>query len=188
LVTAIVVVACAASAAPAQAQRVTLVPFCDDVTVGAPGSGFRIESTGSLVGVVLAFRTGAFAGSEFTPVSGMLIGQSFPPSVGATTVDVFADSNLNGRVDPGEPLIETIHAPDPCPFPSSKDQCKNGGWRNYGVFKNQGHCIGFVFHQATKACVVERVAIGRRAFREKYGRGQFDLFAFLACIRQRVSA
>lgn len=28
--------------------------------------------------------------------------------------------------------------------PTSKDQCKDGGWRNYGVFKNQGDCVSFV--------------------------------------------
>ena len=28
--------------------------------------------------------------------------------------------------------------------PTSKDQCKNGGWRRYGVFKNQGDCVSFV--------------------------------------------
>jgi len=27
--------------------------------------------------------------------------------------------------------------------PTSKDQCKHGGWRNYG-FKNQGQCVAFV--------------------------------------------
>jgi hypothetical protein len=32
----------------------------------------------------------------------------------------------------------------PC-LPTSKDQCKNGGWRNYGTtFKNQGQCVAFV--------------------------------------------
>ena len=33
---------------------------------------------------------------------------------------------------------------DAQPFPASKDQCNNGGWRNYGVFKNQGACVRFV--------------------------------------------
>ncbi len=32
------------------------------------------------------------------------------------------------------------------PFPTSKDQCKNGGWRNYPQFKNQGQCVAFVNH------------------------------------------
>jgi hypothetical protein len=30
-------------------------------------------------------------------------------------------------------------------FPTSKDQCKNGGWRNFGsTFRNQGQCVAFV--------------------------------------------
>jgi hypothetical protein len=29
-------------------------------------------------------------------------------------------------------------------LPTSKDQCKNGGWRDFGVFKNQGDCVSFV--------------------------------------------
>ena len=28
--------------------------------------------------------------------------------------------------------------------PTSKDQCKKGGWRNYPQFKNQGQCVKFV--------------------------------------------
>ncbi len=32
---------------------------------------------------------------------------------------------------------------DASPLPS-KDACKNGGWRSYGVFKNQGDCVSFV--------------------------------------------
>jgi hypothetical protein len=30
------------------------------------------------------------------------------------------------------------------PLPASKEQCKNGGWQSFGVFKNQGDCISFV--------------------------------------------
>jgi hypothetical protein len=33
---------------------------------------------------------------------------------------------------------------DTHPLPTSKDQCKNGGWRNYPGFKNQGDCVSFV--------------------------------------------
>jgi hypothetical protein len=34
---------------------------------------------------------------------------------------------------------------DTQPFPTSRDQCKNDGWRNYGTtFKNQGECVSFV--------------------------------------------
>jgi hypothetical protein len=29
-------------------------------------------------------------------------------------------------------------------LPSVKAQCRDGGWRAFGVFKNQGHCVSFV--------------------------------------------
>ena len=29
-------------------------------------------------------------------------------------------------------------------LPTSKDECKNGGWHTFGVFKNQGDCVSFV--------------------------------------------
>jgi hypothetical protein len=28
--------------------------------------------------------------------------------------------------------------------PASRQQCKNGGWRNFPQFKDQGQCIAFV--------------------------------------------
>ena len=30
------------------------------------------------------------------------------------------------------------------PFPTSREQCKKGGWRNFPGFKNQGACVSFV--------------------------------------------
>jgi hypothetical protein len=33
---------------------------------------------------------------------------------------------------------------DAQPFPSSTSQCKNGGWRNFPGFKNEGDCVSFV--------------------------------------------
>jgi hypothetical protein len=29
-------------------------------------------------------------------------------------------------------------------LPTSKDECKQGGWQSFGVFKNQGDCVSFV--------------------------------------------
>jgi hypothetical protein len=28
--------------------------------------------------------------------------------------------------------------------PTTKDQCKDGGWQAFGIFKNQGDCVSFV--------------------------------------------
>jgi hypothetical protein len=36
----------------------------------------------------------------------------------------------------------TVH--DAAATPTSKDKCKNGGWRNFPGFKNQGDCVSFV--------------------------------------------
>jgi hypothetical protein len=38
---------------------------------------------------------------------------------------------------------------DAPPFPTAKNQCKNGGWKQFG-FKNQGQCIRFVNHGPKK--------------------------------------
>jgi hypothetical protein len=33
----------------------------------------------------------------------------------------------------------------PPPLPTSKEQCENGGWKNFGgMFKNQDQCVSFV--------------------------------------------
>jgi hypothetical protein len=29
-------------------------------------------------------------------------------------------------------------------LPTSKDQCRSGGWRNFPGFRNQGECVAFV--------------------------------------------
>jgi hypothetical protein len=46
---------------------------------------------------------------------------------------------------PGRPVVEgDIVVVDAQPLPASKEQCKNGGWRNFPGFKNQGDCVSFV--------------------------------------------
>jgi hypothetical protein len=42
----------------------------------------------------------------------------------------------------GQTFMKTLDVT--CEQPISKDQCKNGGWQTYGVFKNQGDCVSFV--------------------------------------------
>jgi hypothetical protein len=37
--------------------------------------------------------------------------------------------------------IVVVDAP---PLPTSKEQCKKGGWQTFGIFKNQGDCVSFV--------------------------------------------
>lgn len=42
---------------------------------------------------------------------------------------------------------ETFSETPPPPLtPTSKDECKNDGWKSFGIFKNQGNCVSFVNH------------------------------------------
>jgi hypothetical protein len=43
------------------------------------------------------------------------------------------------RLDSGDIVVSAGF-----PGPTSKDECKHGGWRDFGVFKNQGDCVSFV--------------------------------------------
>jgi hypothetical protein len=57
---------------------------------------------------------------------------------------------FSGVLPPGPITDPFFHGPqdfavtDAHPLPTSKDQCKNGGWQDFGVFKNQGDCVSFV--------------------------------------------
>jgi hypothetical protein len=53
----------------------------------------------------------------------------------ATDCSPLPPSELGGPITSGD--ITVVDAP---PLPTSKDQCKNGGWQIYG-FKNQGDCF-----------------------------------------------
>ncbi len=69
-------------------------------------------------------------------------------------------------------------------LPTSKAQCKHGGWRDYPQFKNQGQCVAFVVKQARQTCLAERAKIGLLAFGNKYGLGRYHVLALLRCINQ----
>ncbi len=50
-----------------------------------------------------------------------------------------SSANLKGFVLSGD--IDIVDAP---PAPASREQCKDGGWRGFPAFKNQGQCVAFV--------------------------------------------
>jgi hypothetical protein len=49
-----------------------------------------------------------------------------------------------GPFSPFYPITGDLHVVDAPPLPAAIDQCKNGGWRNFLGFKNQGDCVSFV--------------------------------------------
>jgi hypothetical protein len=71
----------------------------------------------------------------------------FPPSTGPTVCPTELPAGITRPLGPTypDPLFDgnvvIVEAPS---LPISKDQCKNAGWRAFGVFKNQGDCVSFV--------------------------------------------
>ena len=47
--------------------------------------------------------------------------------------------------------VQETPPPPPSGLPTSKEQCLNGGWKTFEVFKNQGECIAYVSHLGKKA-------------------------------------
>jgi Tol biopolymer transport system component len=51
---------------------------------------------------------------------------------------IFASARLGGE---GTDLYMTMREQI---VPTTKDQCKDGGWERFGIFKNQGDCVSYV--------------------------------------------
>jgi hypothetical protein len=86
-----------------------------------------------------------------------------------------------------EPFFDLHFQTYVTPPPTSKDECKNGGWRAFG-FENQGQCVAFVRHKAREACIFERAAHGVAAFRAKYGIGPQQRLAMRHCVHRRIGS
>ncbi len=70
----------------------------------------------------------------------------FTGAAGSTTTISF-ESLTNygcGGVTIDNVSVELVAPPPPPPLPTTKDQCKKGGWQSFGVFKNEGDCVSFV--------------------------------------------
>ena len=96
-----------------------------------------LDATGSLVystylgGSFIDSGTGiAVDGAGSAYVTGETRSTNFPTTAGA-----FQTTHAGG-LDVFVAKIATL--------PTSTDQCKNGGWKTFGVFKNQGDCVSFV--------------------------------------------
>jgi hypothetical protein len=126
------------------ALNFTATPTCLNVSGNAAVGGFQIA--------------GSFLGFEGFLASVVDNG----PPVNGQPVDTVVYSGLLPTAPttcpaPGEPpppeLFSTLGGPltsgdltviDAPSLPASTSQCKTGGWRNFGVFKNEGDCVSFV--------------------------------------------
>jgi hypothetical protein len=81
----------------------------------------------------------------FTAATLAAAGQQVPTPVGVIqTVEVLID--VQGVADLSNITVNGQLQVPAGPGPTSKDACKNGGWRNFTnpAFKNQGDCVSFV--------------------------------------------
>jgi hypothetical protein len=126
-------------------------------TVSFSTAGFSFQSTSvaclSVTGnsatfvISLAPNGLGIPGARFTVVDNSSTGS--PDTITVSPRDPFAtpctpEPGIPGG-GPQELTAGDIVVIDAQPFPTSKDQCKNGGWRTFGdTFKNQGQCVAFV--------------------------------------------
>jgi hypothetical protein len=65
---------------------------------------------------------------------------SAPPTVCPPNTVVYQPGEFGNTIEFGEITVQ-----DAQPSPTSKEQCKRGGWRTFGTaFRNQGQCVDFV--------------------------------------------
>ena len=99
-------------------------------------SGADTSATGTILdGTTIGFAT------DF----GALSAPSAPTSGGKASVtlnsSVSGTANASTTLDSQTVSTTVTFKPN---TPTSADQCKNGGWKSFGIFKNQGDCVSYV--------------------------------------------
>jgi hypothetical protein len=78
-------------------------------------------------------------GDTIVTVSNFTLANSDPAIDRVGTCAAFPD----GSQDSLARFTITVETVEPV-LPTTKDECKNGGWEDFGVFENQGDCVSFV--------------------------------------------
>ena len=104
-------------------QSVTLEFFAD--TVPTPG------------GDPSGYGEGAVYLGSATPASNGTFRATLPSVAAQTLISATATSESGDTSEFAKDIPAVT-------LPTSPDQCKNGGWQTYGIFKNQGDCVSYV--------------------------------------------
>jgi hypothetical protein len=130
------------------------------------GAGQRVTVQASVTCLSVSGNTAVigFQGARFFfvdppgPVSGELVVADNGPA-GSPSLDTVALSERVGSTSPPNcsapgPVIWAYFDPGPlrvygdiivtAALPGSTEQCKDGLWRDFGLFKNQGDCVSFM--------------------------------------------
>lgn len=85
---------------------------------------------------------GTVSGSVDFPDGSGIGGSISADETGVATITFFVGPGLY-TVEITSPFSTTQSLEVDC-LPNTKEECKNGGWQTFGVFKNQGDCVSFV--------------------------------------------
>jgi hypothetical protein len=123
------------------------------------GGGFGSNVAATVVCLSVSGNTAVigFVGtidSPFPPPPQRVVGELVVTDNGPGAIDTLGlseritdtgtpDCSAPGPAQPEQVIGDiVVH---PAAVPTSKDQCKNGGWRTFGdLFRNQGQCVAFV--------------------------------------------
>jgi hypothetical protein len=116
--------------------------------IGVTGTHSRFGATGFVVpiaGLVRVVDAGGLSSSGDTFEVAVTFGSELdPPLPGPTSCSSFPGPFGTGLFPEFTNRTGDVVVTDARSLPTAKDQCKNNGWRTYGVFKNQGHCVSYV--------------------------------------------
>jgi hypothetical protein len=113
-----------------------LIPLDDPTCLAIRSGGGQVADE-----AVINLRNTLFGTRVLVRITG---GTSGPRVIGLSVADSAGDCSFVPPVSIAEVIEGGISIVDAPPRPTTRDQCKNGGWRTYGVFKNQGDCVSFV--------------------------------------------
>jgi len=124
----------ASNSAAQTSPTLTLEEACTTFD-GTQATGLEITTSG-----LPAF--GAVSGSVQFPSGGGISGTVFADASGVATITFFEGPGLYTVVITS-PFSTTKSLEVDC-LPNDVAECKDGGWRTFEVFKNQGDCVSFV--------------------------------------------
>jgi len=121
-------------AATLNANEGTSQAIFDDLGSGTSFGSFPVADGGA--DDVLSFPLNAAGVAAFNAARG-----GFFSVGGKTPAEASFGNNIYGFSGPGAGGTQQLVVS--C-LPTTKDECKDGGWRNFPDFKNQGQCVSFV--------------------------------------------
>jgi len=138
LATATAAAAASVSVTPATGTATVGQPYCVTATLSgamSPSFGFDF-TTATTSGSAVAVPDSEFVPADPTTGQAQFCFTSATP--GGVLVTATARSAGIGFRPQGTATVTFVAVP------TDKDQCKDGGWQTFGVFKNQGDCVSFV--------------------------------------------